>query len=479
MIEDGIDQIRACIAEALGAPEFLRLAPETVLVESGRVSSMDIVTVATALEERFGVVIPSTAVTVANFNTLQALARMVESLKAGAPAAAVVSEPEAPALLASLAACLRRPLLFVVLFAAMLVGLDLGMGLLFDGPLAGRYHAFLESGARLYPVSGGYGTNDLAFAVSQHRISSAPSASKAAARVAVFGDSGTIGSWVRPGDALPGALETELRKRYAGVLVYNLAHYMQSLHKDVSILEAVLAKSATPPFDVAVITLGDLYFNRVFGERLLANVPFLSLNGELFREYAGRLPRDTAADTASLYEEIERADAAHRNRMIAWLERNSALYHYAPYFRYATRPLSVFEEQYKVGLTPFQPDPTRPPPPGQSLSTGIPDAAFDERVVRLLDATIGLLRASGVRVVLFLKPEAPREWQSFYKRAGKRDVRDVAEAICAQQRCLVADERWVLSGAQFTDSLAHYTAGANRQLAHRLAPVVEMALHYR
>jgi hypothetical protein len=181
----------------------------------------------------------------------------------------------------------------------------------------------------------------------------------------------------------------------------------------------------------------------------------------------------------SLYRQIERADEAHRNRVLAWLERNSALFHYAPYFRYATRPLGVFEEQYKIGLRPFVADPTRPPPPGQPLTTGIPDAAFDERVVRLLDATVQLLRANGVRVVLFLKPEAPREWRALYKRAGSRDVRDIAEAICDKLRCMTVDERWALSGAQFTDSLAHYTPAANHQLARGLAPVVEMAPEHR
>ena len=106
-------------------------------------------------------------------------------------------------------------------------------------------------------------------------------------------------------------------------------------------------------------------------------------------------------------------------------------------------------------------------------------AFYDKVEPKFSAASEEQLRASGVRVVLFLKPEAPREWRSLYKRAGKRDVRDVAEAICAQQRCRVVDERWALSGAQFTDSLAHYTAAANRQLARGLAPAVEQALERR
>ena len=81
-----------------------------------------------------------------------------------------------------------------------------------------------------------------------------------------------------------------------------------------------------------------------------------------------------------------------------------------------------------------------------------------------------------MQVILFLKPEAPREWRQRYRRSGARDALDIAAEVCREGRCSVVDERWALSGAQFTDSLAHYTAGANRLLAQSLGAAVETQL---
>ena len=470
-----IEQVRDCIAGALGTGgEQLRLAPDAALVESGIVSSVDMVAVAAALEERFGIEIPATAVTVGNFNTLESLARMVEGLRAGSAAALPARHANDSWLQRGLAACLRRPFAFGALIVATFAGLDVGLRLLLQGPLAARYHAFLESGARLYPVSGGYGVDDLSFLVAQHRVA-APQAA-GGPRVAVFGDSGTIGSWVRPEEAVPGALEIELRRRHPGAVVYNLAHYMQSLTKDVTILEAVLRNRGVAPFEVVVLTVGDMYFNRAFGAQLLRDVPFLSLNKDLFREFTQRLSPESAGDAASLHGDIVRADSAHRMPLMSWLERNAALFHYAPYFRYVTRPRAVFDSQYEIGRRSLHPDPGRPPPAGEPLSSAIPDPEFDPRVVTLLDATVGLLRDGGARVILFLKPEGPREWRGLYRRTGTRDARDIAATVCRQDRCSIVDERWALSGAQFTDSLAHYTPDANRLLGRSLAGAVHAAL---
>jgi hypothetical protein len=90
----------------------------------------------------------------------------------------------------------------------------------------------------------------------------------------------------------------------------------------------------------------------------------------------------------------------------------------------------------------------------------------------MADAAIGLLRERGVKVVLYLKPHGPNEWRSHYEQDQNMNAREIAEALCRGGRCVVVDLRWSLSGRQFTDSLAHYSAEANRQIAEQIAEVM-------
>ena len=481
-----IEEVRACVAAVVGSAQVAQLAADAPLVETGLVSSMELVAVAAAIEQQFGIAVPAAAVTVANFNTLAALARMIERLRLGARVAAAPADTVDRPVLQSLAACLRRPIWLAFLIAAFSVSLDFTLGKIMRGSLAGRYAQFLEFGHRLYPVSGGYSTDDLGFAVAQHHILRATGGEP---RVAVFGDSGTIGSWVHYHEAIPAVVQATLRPRFPRVEVYNLAHYMQSLTKDVTILEATLQGSQGKfPFDVAVFTLGDQYFNHAFMDMLLGRVPFLSLNKELFLSYTRRLPPQLQRDWDSLYDALARADAKQRSAVGSWLQRKSAMYHYAPFFRYfvnelpffkLTNPNYNFHGQFALGNRPLFPEPLHEPPAKIPADTGIPNSEFDQRLYNLLDATIGLLERNDIPIVLFLKPEAPREWRRFFQKVGDRDARNVAEDMCRDRRCVIADARWALTGQQFTDSLAHYTPEANALVGNVLADAVLSVLEDR
>jgi acyl carrier protein len=478
------DDVRDCIAGVVGSERLVELPSGGALVDSGLVSSIEIVAVAAALEERFGITIPDSAITVANFNTLGSLARLVEELGRGALSATVIPDAPEPSVRRSLGACLRRPVLLAVLLVVWLVGLDFGLAALMQGPLARRYETFLEFGNRLYPVSGGYSVDDLAFAVSQHRIVNP--AHDDHPRVAVFGDSGTIGSWVHYDEAIPALTEAALKDRWPNVEIDNLAFYMQSMTKDMTILEAVIEESHDKfPFDVAVFTIGDDYFNRPFIDSLLRQVPFLSLNKQLLSNFIRRLPREAQATSEPLYEMLAAADAQHRTTIGSWLQRTTAIYHYAPFFRYfidelpftkLLNPNYNFEGQFAIGRTPLFRYPAPAPPSGFSALTGIPNEAFDNRMYNLLEATISLLHDKNIPVVLYLKPEGPREWQQFYKRVGDHDALSIAKDLCRDGRCEIADLRWALTGQDFTDSIAHYTPEANSFLGRELALVVAKEL---
>jgi acyl carrier protein len=113
-----IEEVRACVAAVVGSAQVAQLAADAPLVETGLVSSMELVAVAAAIEQQFGIAVPAAAVTVANFNTLAALARMIERLRLGARVAAAPADTVDRPVLQSLAACLRRPIWLALLIAA-------------------------------------------------------------------------------------------------------------------------------------------------------------------------------------------------------------------------------------------------------------------------------------------------------------------------------------------------------------------------
>lgn len=470
-----IESVRAVVAGALGDGRLDSAAADAPLVRSGLISSLEIVTVSLALEDTFGISIPPALVTVANFDTLVSLVRLVEAGGSGSGPAAAADGAEWSAFRARAVGVVRRPLLFAVFALSSLLFLDWGFGALMRGPFANSYDRFMESGHRLYPIAGGYSQDDLGFAVAQHRILH-PSGG-AGPRVAFFGDSGTIGSFVRYEDAIPHALEDAMRQRYPGAEVYNLAFFMQFLAKDLMILEAVLAGSeGRVPFDVAIFTLGDDYFKRDFVIHLEGAMPYLSLNWPLLAHFTARLPESERGPFQSMDAELQAASRRMHNPLEEFLQRYSALYHYAPYFRYLVtevlRSAKPYDYPYSVGRKPlFNPVPATPPA-NFLMSLGIAGANVDARIESMTRATVAYLKARGVRVVLYLKPHGPNEWRTQYQPTSALTAKEISERLCEGGDCSVVDLRWEISGSEFTDTIAHYTADANRRIGNKLARAI-------
>jgi len=474
--ETTIKAIRAAAAGALGDRRLDRVAADASLVRGGIISSLEIVVLATALEERFALQIPAVQVTMRNFDSLRGMAQLVATGGGRAvPPADAATPTDTPLLRASAVAAMRRPFLLVALTLCFLALLDAALGAVMRGPLAERYRGFLEHGHRLYPVGGSYSQDDLAFSIVLHRIVEQPA--RGAPRVAVFGDSGTIGSFVTPAEAIPGALEAALRPLHPEAQVFNLAFFMQFFAKDLMILQAVLERSGGEiPFDVAVFTLGDDYFRSEFISRLPVQMPYLALNGDLLERFAARLPEAARPALVSMASELRATSKSSGTAVERWLARHSSLFHYAPYFRYLVtevlRSERPFDYAYGLGRRPFvEPVPERPPTNVQ-LSLGLAEKSIDRRVVSMARATIQFMRERGVKVLLYLKPHGPHEWRHLYRQGANASAAEIAQELCAQGRCSVVDLRWSLSGSQFTDTLAHYNAAANRLIAERLAETV-------
>ena len=197
-----VGNIRDTITVSLGDDRLNGIGPDDPLVRSGIISSLELVVVVLGLSDHFAVDIPDSVVTIDNFDTLSTLARRLAKLKQSQVPAGLQSDDDTWTFpLSSLFRALRRPVTLVFLVVVFLVFLDVVLMAVMKGPLADSYRVFLENGERLYPVSGGYSTDDLLFSVSQHKI--ARSSGARFPRVAVLGDSGTIGSWVTFDEAIP------------------------------------------------------------------------------------------------------------------------------------------------------------------------------------------------------------------------------------------------------------------------------------
>ena len=89
----------------------------------------------------------------------------------------------------------------------------------------------------------------------------------------------------------------------------------------------------------------------------------------------------------------------------------------------------------------------------------------------MAQTTFDFLRQRGVKVIVYLKPHGPNEWKSNFKESG-RTATDLARELCENKRCSVVDERWSLSGREFTDTTAHYNAEANQRIGERIGEAI-------
>jgi hypothetical protein len=215
-------------------------------------------------------------------------------------------------------------------------------------------------------------------------------------------------------------------------------------------------------------------------------MPFLHVNRDLLADFAARLPAESRRPFGSVAGDLDAAGTGPVAHLDRGFKRATAISHYAPFFRYfvdelpfieSLNPSYDFDGQFRMGrMSLYSPVPETPPASfTQNLNQGVPEANFDERMRSMLNATISFLRERGVKVVIYLKPKGPKEWRGSYAAVG-RTAADVAQEICSGGQCAVVDERWSLSGTEFTDSLAHYQAGANQRMAAGIAAVIAREL---
>lgn len=483
---DKLARVRTILQGELGKTRLEGISVDHPLLRSGLINSLEIVSVTLALEAGFGINIPAAAANPQNFSDLNAIVRLVESLESGPNQQAIKESRRQHPLAASLLAALKRPALLGLTFLFFALAVDWSIRVLIDGPLAADYRTFSEDGRRLYPIAGNHSQDDFEFAVGQHRILRADPRSEAW-RVAVFGDSGTIGSWMSWEDSIIAQTTTVLSKSAGGVELFNLAYYIRSLPKDMMILGSVLKRSeGSLPFDAVVLTLSDEYFSRPHFDHSASSYPHLSFNAYLLAQLRPLLGAEHGALLDKMAAEYKRKGARLSNPLRAWLQKHSSLFHYSGYIRdllnrkiYAPLGKPKFERAKELarGTTPmFDPVPERPPRDFSLEFNGIPDGELDGDVVMLLQALLAGLKRDGIPVVLYLEPIAPQEWQPYLNVApGRTTTIQLLSNVCSPPACRMADARWILSGNQFSDSLAHYTKSGNAAIAQVVAKSLAQA----
>jgi acyl carrier protein len=481
-----IKRVRKAIGDAVGPDRLKGIEDKHALVQSGIISSLEIVMIGLELEKEFGLVIPNNALTVANFTSLTTLAAMIDAL-AGEGVRTSIARDEEPRdlygrLHRSLANSLRRPLLFGALFVLFIVLLDaVAVPLLIEyGPLRKAYASLSDDGERFYRSSGGWAPDDLQIAVARHRIMN--ETGQGWPRVLFLGDSGTIGSWVRADEAAPALVETRLRRIWPSARVYNFGFFMRSFIKDAMLLEALLQmKHGDLPLDAVILTLSDAYFHKPFQDSLVAAMPYFSLNRNLLRDLPQHIGTQTPDAYARMTSELAVAGAKHRNRFTeAVLERSSA-YRYKTFLLYlmlsARTGDAFWSREYAVGEKPLLPTRLAEPPANFQLHDGGFDTAtLDRDVVTLADDVVNFLNRRRIKVYFFLRPYAPLEFKGHHFFSLPMTIDNLIRDRSWDRKATIIDLRWSIYGDQFSDSLSHYTPAGNRVLADAIAATIAQTL---
>jgi acyl carrier protein len=485
-VDSEFSEIRHAIEYALGRSSSKLEDPDFPLVESGFVSSLDLITISVALEKQFEIDIPDSAIAPEQFRSLRTLSQLVATRRGGDSAfLANLSNDSASWFGANLTAAFRRPFWLVAGFIAAVLILDFSIESLGKSELVERLvPEYVDGNKRLYPAGLGHMHEDFDYNVSQHRVAIAKQHD--GLKIGIFGDSGTIGSYTYADTSMPGYLESLLQERFPNVRTYNLAFWQQSLIKDVMILQSVREQNGgKAPFDVVLLTLGDAYFDKAHMRRILGNVPYFGMNVDLFGRYIEGLNSTEPGRYGQIVDTLQ----DNRRKFFAFqeinLKRHSGLYHYAPianyiWEKYVTTPFRKTQPQliwsHTVGGAPMYSAVPADPDSKLNFDAGLSESTYDETLQSLLVETIVSLQADGVAVILYLKPVMPNEWRGRYTKRGQIFAIDIAQDIAQQFDVDVVDTRWVLSGTQFSDTLAHYTVPGNRIIAEHVASTVERRL---
>lgn len=445
-----LDTVRACVASTLGDDRLAGVDPQALLLRKGLVTSIELVTLMVDLEARFDQPVPESAMAP---DTLS-LAGLVAAL--GGEAA----RPPPPRVM-------PRPLVALVVALLSVVLIDRGVGLLVRGPLSDTYRAFLEDGHRLYPVAGGFSQDDFAFAVGHHRVQRpAPGP-----RVWMFGDSGTIGSYVTVKESLPAQVEMELRRMHPQAQVENLAWFGRLFVKDVMLLETVWDK----PVDAVVFTVGQDYFSKRKVQTWLSRYRHCSVNWPLFEQFVQRVPADQRAPFERVLARLRAADAAHGGAWRRFGFEYVELEHYRPFLRYlfldeGAAQLGPFFSPYRFQLEVMGRRRVLKDRTGEEVQPGLVEADVDEDQIQIMSTIVAMLADRGVSVVLYVEPTAPADWKRVVSAEGRRTGAQLARSVVEQagmQGSLtssVVDTSWFLNAEAFIDSQAHYEPEANARL---------------
>jgi acyl carrier protein len=485
MTSTTIERVRKAIGEAVGPERLEGIGEEHALVQSGILSSLEIVMIGLELEKEFRLLIPDNALTIANFASLVTLAAMIDALGGeGRRASVERAEPQDfyARLHRSLADSLRRPLLFGALFALFFVLIDAAaLPLLIErGPLRKAYASFSDNGERLYRSSGGWAPDDLQIAVAHHRIMTEPA--EGWPRILFFGDSGTIGSWVKAEDAPPAQVEARLRQIWPSARVFNFGFFMRSFMKDAMLLEALLKmKDGNLPVDVVIFTLSDAYFHKPFQDSLVAAMPYFSLNRDLLRDLPQHIDTHTPEAYSRITGELAAASAKHRNWFTEAVLERSSVYRYKSFLLFlklSGRAGDAFwSREYAVGEKPLLPTRLAEPPAGFQLhDTGFDADTLDRDAATLVDDVVDFLNRRGIKVYFFLRPYAPLEFKGHHFDAAPMTIDNLIRERNWDRKATIIDLRWSLYGDQFSDTLSHYTPSGNRVLGEAIAATIARTL---
>ena len=481
-----IDQVRKAVAAAVGVDRLGRVGDADQLVQSGIISSLEIVIIGLELEKEFSVAVPDNELTIANFDSLTALAALMRRLTGGGDTGNTKrSELESGTykyLLDGLAGCYRHPFVMALLIAFWLVMLDVFALPFFveRGPLATIYAQFSDHGKRLYHSSGGWAPNDLQVAVRRHRI--VQDRKPGSPAILFFGDSGTVGSWVRAEDAPPAKVEEKLRALHPDVRVHNFGFFMRSFIKDVMLLEALIEENeGRLPADAVIFTLSDAYFDAAFQKSLIDAMPYFSLNRNLLKRFKIRANTKNATAYDHLLDYLALSNRKHRGRFEEYFLERTSIYRHKTFLSFLNHhgraPQAYWEKEYAIGDKPLLPTRLPIPPADFKLhDAGFNKNSIDHDIIALVSDTIDFLNQRGIKVYFFIRPYAPLEWKNHKFPTREMDVVGLIREQGWDKKAEVIDLRWSLYGDQFSDSLSHYTPAGSKVLGDAIGEQVAASL---
>jgi acyl carrier protein len=457
-----LSELREVLGEALGDDRLARVAPDAPLLQGGVVSSLELIVLLAALEERYALQLPPGRAA-QSLSSLAAIQALVEGRAVASPR---VVRPG----YASWRRYTRRPLWAALAVLLALAAIDSCWRLAVETVLWEDYLAFREHGQRLYPLVGDLAQDDFGVAAAAHEIHT--QSDPAEGWVVVLGDSGTIGSYLTAAEAIPAQAQARLREQGLQARVTNLAFYGRVLAKDLMLLELIRDE----PLRAVVFTVGDDHLSRELNGVWLRNYPHVSLNSPLLERYVERLPAAEQAPFGPTLAALRDADARHWGPLRRLGYARTGLSRYRHYMRglLLDRALPAATGT-RLKLAQLVRDQRLSRGGPTAIRQGVPSDDLDPLQEQILRGAISRLRARGVEVVLLVEPAGPREWRP-PPQPGFVATTPRYQRLAAETGAHLLDLRWALTAEQFTDTLAHYTADGSRLLGRELGDALAEAL---